>query len=66
MSDVACHPPVSTGSAIATPRATQTCRLGTTGEHQGKTFVVVLPDSGERYLSTVLYEGVFDDKGLAK
>jgi cysteine synthase A len=26
---------------------------------------VVLPDSGERYLSTVLFEGVFNDQGLA-
>jgi cysteine synthase len=27
-------------------------------EMQGKTIVVVLPDSGERYLSTVLFEGI--------
>jgi cysteine synthase A len=27
----------------------------------GKTIVVILPDSGERYLSTVLYEGLFQN-----
>jgi cysteine synthase A len=27
----------------------------------GKTIVVILPDSGERYLSSVLFEGLFDE-----
>ena len=31
-------------------------RLAQSAEMAGKTIVVVLPDSGERYLSTVLYE----------
>jgi cysteine synthase A len=31
----------------------------------GKTNVVILADSGERYLSTVLFEGVLDAKGVA-
>jgi cysteine synthase len=35
-------------------------RLGKTDEFAGKTIVVILPDSGERYLSTELYEGLFD------
>jgi cysteine synthase A len=33
-------------------------------ENAGKTIVVVLPDSGERYLSTALYEGLFDANGI--
>ena len=32
-------------------------RLATDPAFNGKTIVVILPDSGERYLSTALYEG---------
>lgn len=33
--------------------------LASRPEMQGKTIVVILPDSGERYLSTVLFDGLF-------
>jgi cysteine synthase A len=40
-------------------------RLAADPAYAGQTIVVVLPDSGERYLSSVLFEGVFDAAGLA-
>jgi len=36
-------------------------RLGKTPEFAGKTIVTILPDAAERYLSTVLFEGLFED-----
>jgi cysteine synthase A len=40
-------------------------RLAREEAFRNRTIVVVLPDSGERYLSSVLFEGVFNEKGLA-
>ncbi|MGZ6250233.1 MAG: cysteine synthase A [Syntrophales bacterium] len=50
---------VSCGAAIAVA-----LRLAGSGEFNGKTIVAILPDSGERYLSGPLFEGVFDESGL--
>lgn len=47
---------ISCGAATAAA-----LRLAARPEYKGKTIVVILPDSGERYLSTVLYDGVFTE-----
>ncbi len=56
------------GSCRASPAARRSAvavRLARQPQHEGKTIVVVLPDSGERYLSSVLFEGIFDPQGKA-
>ena len=47
---------ISCGAAAAVA-----VRLAQQEEFRGKTMVVVLPDSGERYLSSALFEGMFDN-----
>ncbi len=47
---------ISSGAAMAIAD-----RVSKQPQHQGKTIVVILPDSAERYLSTALFEGQFSD-----
>jgi len=44
---------ISSGAAAAAA-----ARLAALPEFEGKTIVVILPDAGERYLSSALYEGI--------
>ena len=44
---------ISSGAAVAAA-----VRVAQEPEMKGKMLVVVLPDSGERYLSTPLFEGI--------
>jgi cysteine synthase A len=49
---------ISCGAAAAVA-----VRLAQLPQHADKTIVVILPDSGERYLSSALFEGMFDAAG---
>ena len=47
---------ISCGAAVAAA-----VRIAKEEQFKGKTIVVILPDSGERYLSSVLFEGMFEE-----
>ncbi|HFH3673822.1 cysteine synthase A [Pseudomonas aeruginosa] len=52
---------ISSGAAMAAA-----VRLAEEPNMQGKTIVVILPDSGERYLSSMLFDGLFSEQELTQ
>ncbi len=52
---------ISSGAAVAAA-----VRLAEQAEHKDKMIVVILPDSGERYLSTVLFDGMFSENEMVQ
>lgn len=48
---------ISSGAAMAVAE-----RVANQPQHAGKTIVVILPDSAERYLSSPLFDGVFSEQ----
>ena len=52
---------ISSGAATAAA-----LRIAKLREFEDKVIVVILPDSGERYLSGALFEGLFDETGLPR
>jgi cysteine synthase A len=49
---------ISCGAAVAAA-----VRIAHEPDMKGKTIVVILPDAGERYLTSVLFDGLFDEMG---